>query len=407
MSGTLLTLYYPPGNPGDCFREAIPCGNGETGALVCGYIKNEKILINHARLWHGGETMPLPDVSYTLPQVRRLIDQGDMRQANSLLCDELKRIGYRGDLSVPHPMIELGADFHPDAPFREYQRQLNMETGEVTVSYKYGTCHVQRRLFVSRTDGVVVWNIHANEPLNWEAWLQMPKAESPDGEQAREHILKTSKFFSFSDTNNLVFQAENDKNITFGCVLGVASFDGEEVYIENNRLCFRNVSSATLILRPVVTEGSIDSELLQAKSWVREQSGGYETYLERHAAEHRRLFCSAGLKLGEESGDSCNEQLLLNAYRGELSPELFNKLWNFGRYLLISATRNGGLPCPIYGLWHTGYRQYWTQNMANVNLQMIYWQALVCPAWRFGCCGWKSASAYPFLYAAEYDDHPQ
>ena len=55
-------------------RDALPCGNGEIGALVCGNIAGEQILINHSALWRGGHAMPLPDVSETLPIVRQLLD---------------------------------------------------------------------------------------------------------------------------------------------------------------------------------------------------------------------------------------------------------------------------------------------------------------------------------------------
>lgn len=51
-------------------------------------------------------------------------------------------------------------------------------------------------------------------------------------------------------------------------------------------------------------------------------------------------------------------------------------MWAFGRHLLICATREGGLPCPLMGLWDGEYGADWAFNMANINLEMIYWQAV-------------------------------
>ena len=67
-----------------------------------------------------------------------------------------------------------------------------------------------------------------------------------------------------------------------------------------------------------------------------------------------------------------NEELLLNAYDGVSSNELIEKLWRYGRYLFISGCSEDGLPFTMYGLWAYEYRQIWSHNMANENIQMIY-----------------------------------
>ncbi|UQZ83991.1 hypothetical protein SK3146_03203 [Paenibacillus konkukensis] len=52
------------------------------------------------------------------------------------------------------------------------------------------------------------------------------------------------------------------------------------------------------------------------------------------------------------------------------------KMWAYGRYLLVSSSRDGGQPCHLYGLWCGEYEGMWAFNMSNENIQMIYWQAL-------------------------------
>ena len=71
--------------------------------------------------------------------------------------------------------------------------------------------------------------------------------------------------------------------------------------------------------------------------------------------------------------DSSNEDLLDRAYSGKASPELFEKLWYFGRYLFESGTCEQGAPFSLYGLWHGVENPQWAQNVANENVQMIYW----------------------------------
>ena len=79
---------------GKWYRDGLPCGNGKIGLLIHGGIEEETILINHSQLWHWGKNSPIPDVSETLEQTRRLIDQGDYRAANPISSKALLDKGY-------------------------------------------------------------------------------------------------------------------------------------------------------------------------------------------------------------------------------------------------------------------------------------------------------------------------
>lgn len=69
-----ITMRYPTAWHQEMWREGAPFGNGIIGGMVYGGILRENILINHALLWRGGRNMELPDISYTLPEIRRLLD---------------------------------------------------------------------------------------------------------------------------------------------------------------------------------------------------------------------------------------------------------------------------------------------------------------------------------------------
>ena len=112
---------------------------------------------------------------------------------------------------------------------------------------------------------------------------------------------------------------------------------------------------------------------------LKELPADYETLLARHRALHEPLYRSAELQIEEETGtpeDITNERLLEEAYEEGAPNALINRLWKFGRYLLISGTRPGALPFPLYGIFHGRYSMAWPHNMANENLQMIYWHVM-------------------------------
>ncbi len=96
-----------------------------------------------------------------------------------------------------------------------------------------------------------------------------------------------------------------------------------------------------------------------------------------HKQLHEALYRTADLHL--YSGDiyHTNEQLLEDARDTQLSAELAEKLWRFGRYLFISGTAQGALPFPLYGIWPCGYEREFTHHVANENVQSIYWHAEV------------------------------
>jgi len=113
----------------------------------------------------------------------------------------------------------------------------------------------------------------------------------------------------------------------------------------------------------------------------------YDVLHDRHIVEHRALFDRCRFMLDEPTPTdaasnetlvdiSPNETLLDASYESGMPNALAERMWYFGRYLLISGTRTGGLPLNLTGLWSGEYRAFWAFNMANINLEMTYWQAL-------------------------------
>lgn len=67
----------------------------------------------------------------------------------------------------------------------------------------------------------------------------------------------------------------------------------------------------------------------------------------------------------------------LAAYaQGGDDPELEQLMFQYGRYLLASSSRPGGLPANLQGLWNDSNRPAWASDYHNnINVQMNYWGA--------------------------------
>jgi alpha-L-fucosidase 2 len=104
----------------------------------------------------------------------------------------------------------------------------------------------------------------------------------------------------------------------------------------------------------------------------------YEALRRAHEADFHALFDRVAVNLGE----STPEQAALPTDRRKVAaamavdPELEALLFQYGRYLLISCSRPGGLPANLQGLWNDSNQAAWGSDYhANINIQMNYWPA--------------------------------
>ncbi len=63
-------------------------------------------------------------------------------------------------------------------------------------------------------------------------------------------------------------------------------------------------------------------------------------------------------------------------YKTNPDPQIEALLFQFGRYLLISSSRKGGLPANLQGLWNDSNTPPWRGDYhSNINIEMNYWPA--------------------------------
>lgn len=357
------------------WREALPSGNGVVGASVYGGIAEETVMIQHNELWHAGRKSLLPDVSYTLEKTRKLMDQGDYHKASFLLSNELKEQGYEAALAKPLPVADFLLSMGIREGFRQYRRQVNMETGEVTVSWRDGDTRYHRKLFVSRADDVIVYEVESD---GWPLEARMRLALHVDGRSPYPTDMMKQSQDVIMDGEYMMYAAQNDADgRDFGVVLRVVLPVGSgEIRSERGQLCVSGVSRFLVVMK-VFVNGEREQDWHRLHSELAMVTRSYDEWLDRHVRVHRELFLGASIRLGKDSeaDERSNEELLLAAYEGETPLAMIEKMWAYGRYLFISAVRPNGLPFALYGLWGGDYRAQWSHHMANENIQMIYWHA--------------------------------
>ncbi|MGJ8653860.1 MAG: glycosyl hydrolase family 95 catalytic domain-containing protein [Opitutaceae bacterium] len=373
-----LTLKYPAAWCAAKWREALPSGNGTIGAAVYGAVHNETVLLTHDDLWHEVVTAELPDVSGCLPEVRRKLAENKAFEADPIISEALEKAGYKADIGAPLPLGDLKIQMPVSVGFSHYRRELDMETGEIAVRWTDDATSYQRKVFVSRADDSVVMEIRAQGDAPLSATIALDLHDREDLHRCDEEDPKLPVELEVkADANGYIhYAARNDDGTDFGAVARVTT-DGGTLSSSESGIQIEGGRSALIVLK-VFVKGTRATEWAELQDQLGALPDSYTALLTPHEALHRELFERVTLNLGADATAHAqsNEELLLDAYQAAAPTAMVEKMWAYGRYLLISSSRDGSQPCPLQGKWCGAYRGYWTFNMANENLQMNYWQAM-------------------------------
>jgi alpha-L-fucosidase 2 len=196
--------------------------------------------------------------------------------------------------------------------------------------------------------------------------------------------------------NSLSFEGIMPNQLKYAALLSVRNTGGSVTAV-NDTLFFTGCTTLTLFLNPRTNykadyasgwRGEDPSPVIQ-----QEISAGikksYKKLLKRHVTDFTRLSQAVTLDLGDPSGFALRtspspsalyslptDQRLALYQAGGIDPDLEELLFHFGRYLLISSSRPGGLPANLQGLWNHSNDPPWASDYhSNINLQMNYWAA--------------------------------
>ncbi|MDG0813947.1 glycoside hydrolase N-terminal domain-containing protein [Cohnella rhizosphaerae] len=391
--------------PAVSWRDGLPCGNGALCASVYGNISPETIQFNHDSLWYEATQSPLPDVSDTLAEARRLALAGRFAEANRQMTEALSERGFVSGLPILHPAFDLKIVMHQKQGFAAYRRTLDFETGQATVTWKDGDVDKRRDFFISHTDDVAVLRIQSGD-RSVDAGFQLCEHNLSDSVQM-DGVPKTPplEFKSEVRGDKLVLRVNGSMGGEYGAVLRTVCGAGERRFARElswtEQLSSLNVMwnlpieshetekivGAAEIVAIVGVYVNTDDPEREIEALCRRLDAlpaDYDTLFERHAVVHREKFLRCEFVLGDvaakdaaEAAPAPNEMLLLEAYQGVAPLKLVERMFDMGRYLLIACSTGDCLPPTLQGTWNGDYYPPWNSfYVHNENTQMYYWQAL-------------------------------
>jgi alpha-L-fucosidase 2 len=388
-----LLLHYQC--PAERWTEALPVGNGRLGAMVFGGISAEHLQLNEATLWSGAKTdWNNPAARDYLPQVRAAIFAGDYVKAGEL-CRKMQgpyNQSYQplGDLRLAFSGID------EPAALATYERMLDLDRAVATVRYKDGGATFTREVFSSYPDQVIVVRLTCDQPgkINFTATADSPLRYAVQTEGRDTVVLrgKAPAFVepSYNRSNDPIRYDDgpNPEGMTFDLHVRVIA-EGGSVTTGGSTLTVARANAVTLLLSAGTSfNGPDKSPGREGRDPTAEarrpleaaQKLAFAELLARHVADYQQLFRRVALSLGDTPGASAlaTDERLARFVKGEADPGLATLLYQYGRYLLISSSRPGGLPANLQGIWNDSMRPPWSSNWTiNINAQMNYWPAEV------------------------------
>ena len=366
--------------PATHWLEAMPIGNSRMGAMIFGGTEVEEIQLNEETFWSGGPHDNNSKTSiYHLNEVRDLIFSGKEKEAEDIINREFIK-GPHGQKYLTLGSLKL--DFgHKDV--QAYQRDLDLTQAVSTVTYLAGGVKYTRTAFASLTDGVIVVNVKASKKGALSFTLsqdcQLPTSvvatSASDAKPMSLGILEAT--IQGSDHEGI------KTALTAKCKTQVLS-DGK-LSVNDKKIVVENASEATLYIAAATNyvnykdvsgdaSAKIDALLSPAAKMKAPQ------LLKRHVAKYQAQYNRVKLTLTSDPANKAMQTVdRLDKFYGSKDYGMVALLFNYGRYLLISSSQEGGQPANLQGVWNSSLNAPWDSKYTiNINAEMNYWPAEVC-----------------------------
>jgi len=372
-----LRLWYK--SPAAYWDASVPLGNGRLGIMPDGGVFKENMVLNDITLWSGGkQDADLPGACQYLPQIRTLLLEGKNIEAQQVMSKYFKckgqGSGYGSGANVPYGCYQILANLSLDYQYDDtgkinnmpdnYVRSLSLDSAIATTTFTLNGTVYKREYFASFNHDCIIIRLSAsgNNKINFKLGISRP-------ERFKDSV-NDNQLEMFGQLNN----GTDGKGMRYFTKVAIKQEGGlltsmsDTLQVKGARNAVIYISSATDYKRPnfiAFTEKVLNDAM--ASSYLDEKTA--------HINNFQTLFKRATLNLGNNDRDDLPTDERLSAFKSDGGdtglPELY---FQYGRYLLISSTRNGLLPPNLQGLWANNIQTPWNGDYhLDINIQMNHW----------------------------------
>jgi alpha-L-fucosidase 2 len=372
-----LKLWYD--KPATQWEEALPLGNGRLGAMVYGSVAVENIQLNEDTFWAGGPHNNInPAAKQSLPEIRKLIDQGNYVAASDMAE---KTITSQGAQGMPYQTAgNLTLSFEKHTAYTDYYRELDLQQAVARTHYQVDEVRFEREIYSSFADQVIVIHLTASQSkaLNFTLALSHPD-NMPVSADSQKGLL-TMQGLS-NDHEGIKGQV---KLVNLAKIVqsdGNTQVDGKSLKISDATEVVILVSMATNFINYHDVSGDA---MARATEYLAKAESKFknaqltEQQLQQHVKAYQHYFNRVSLDLGSNDFALEPTDQRIREFPHRFDPAMVALYFQFGRYLLISSSQPGTQAANLQGIWNNSSTPAWDSKYTlNINAQMNYWPAEV------------------------------
>jgi alpha-L-fucosidase 2 len=377
-----MVLWY--NKPADIvWLDGLFIGNGYMGANVFGKIRNERIALNESTFWSGRpHDYDDPDANKYFGKIKDLVFADKFKEAEKMVNEHF--YGKPAAQQAYQPIGDLLLNFNVTGDsIKDYRRELDMETGVVKITYTEGKVKMTREIFMSYPDRVMVMKVSANKPgmISLEAKLKSPFLEKTTAKDGKLTMDGTWKYLP-KTVNDLIAKVEGT-GLNFQTSLvaipekgNMSSTDSSLVIKKANSVTFMlTVATSFINYKDITGDPAATCERIMAGVKGKDFNALKDTHIKDFTGLMGRVHLNIGDPLMNQK--TTNERIA-DLKKGKSDPDLLAKIFQFGRYILVSSSREGSEPANLQGRWNESLLPNWgSKYTININTEMNYWPAEV------------------------------
>ena len=377
-----IIKFTTPGNQDKWEEYCLPIGNGYLGATFFGGIERERVVLNEKTLWTGGPSSSRPDynggnrtgAAAFVAEVQQLLHDGKYDEALErlpmLTCST--DVGYGAYQLLCDAVISF-SNINP-ANVTGYSRQLDIDNSIYECSFDYEGAHHVRKAFASYPDRVICMNFSSSKQRRICIRISLDKCHDNSVIKVQNNRLD---YYGALPDNQLRYQGSF-----------VVLNNGGEIICSKDSIMVEHADDVTVYFTAATDYADIYPEYRNGidplytvnETLEKCTAKSFKELYEIHYTDYAALYNRVKLQFNDVKGEIPSVETLLSDYKEGNNEAIASQLeplyFQFGRYLLISSSREGSLPANLQGVWNESNCPPWCCDYhINVNLQMNYWLA--------------------------------
>ncbi|MDW5290278.1 glycosyl hydrolase family 95 catalytic domain-containing protein [Formosa sp. PL04] len=286
---------------------------------------------------------------------------------------------------------EINLEFNHENP-TDYSRSININEAIAYVDYTYDGVAYTREHFMSYPDNVMAIKLSANKKgkISFTLKPEIPYLRDSTQKNTRTGVMKVENdlitMSGFIEHFSVNYEGQIKVINEGGELTAFQNGDKSEIVVSNaNSVIILIAAGTNYEMTEALFKEDVNNKKLDPNKFPHDKVSalintasdkGYEVLKDRHLDDYQNLFSRVQLEFTENTPIEPTNVVLENYKLDPSNHYLEELMFHYGRYLLISTSRAGTLPCGLQGVWSQYEVTPFTGGFwHNINIQMNYWGA--------------------------------